>query len=80
MVQKMGFWAAQAQGWAELKSFLVVPVGGLGVYKSTPKFWSSGTQGAVRSQFQFYYIESRPNFDPGLAQPRGIWGPKYFGI
>ena len=42
----MGFWAAQAQGWAEPKSFLVVPVGGLGVYKSTPKFWSRGTQGA----------------------------------
>ena len=58
----MGFWAAQAQGWAEPKSFLVVPVRGLGVYKSTPKFWSRGTLGAHSTTFQFYYIEIGSKF------------------
>ena len=76
---KMGFWAAQARGWAQPKSFWVVPKGGLGVYKSTPKFGSQGSQGAVSSTFQFYYIEMTPNLGGGLAQPRGPWGRPFFG-
>ena len=47
---KMGFSAAPAKGWAEPKIFWVVPRGGLGVYKSTPKFGSPGSQGADRTQ------------------------------
>ena len=49
--QKNRFWPAQAQEWAEPKSFWVVPGGGLVVYKSTPQFGYPGSQGAVRTHF-----------------------------
>ena len=77
------FWAfsaAQAQGWAKPKSYWVVSGKGLGVYKSTLKFWPPGSLGALRGTFQFYYIEMTPNSKLGPAQPRGHPGPKFFGI
>ena len=77
--KKSGFSAAQAHGWAQPKSFWVVPIGGLGVYKSTPKFWSRGSQGAVRSTFQFYYIGIDPKLGKGLPKPRGTRGHPTFG-
>ena len=62
---KTGFWAAQPRVWAEPKIFWVVPRAGLGVYKSTPKFGSSGSQGASRSHFQFYFIKMGPKLELG---------------
>ena len=47
--QNQVFEALPAWVWAEPKSFLVVPEGGLGVCKSTPEFWSWGSLGALRT-------------------------------